>query len=85
MPEVLTRRPAERPSFSIPSIIAAVCVVLTFFTEWLDPLFAILAIGFGALGAFMAMAPSVRGGIISIASIIAGILIIIVSLFQIVF
>jgi hypothetical protein len=82
-PDVPARR--ERPSFSIPSILAGVCALLVFFTEGFDPLLGIAAIVLGLIGAVVALAPSVRGGIVSIASIVIGLFAIVFSVFQVIF
>ncbi len=79
-----SRRPA-RPSFSIPSIVAVVCVLLVYFTEYFDVLLSIIAIGSGVVGAIMALSPSIRGGVTSIIAIVLGVLSIIASIFQIIF
>ena len=78
-------RPRSRPSFSIPSLAAAVCCGLIFFTEYFDMLFAGGAVLFGVFGAVLAMAPSVRGGLLSIASIIIGLGSMVLSVFQVLF
>ncbi len=75
----------ENPSFSIPSIIAIICMVLSFFTGGWGLFLAIAAIIFGIIGGLMALSPSVRGGMISIISIVLGLLAIIVSFFKIIF
>ena len=82
----LARRPANRPSFSIPAILAAVCLIATLFTgEGLDLVLSIAAIAFGVIGAVMALSPSVRGGILSLASIVIGLLAVVISILQILF
>ncbi len=85
----MSPRPAgtvEKPSFSIPAIIAGLCVLATLFTgEFLDLILSIAAIGFGVIGAIMALSPSVRGGIVSIVSIVIGVISIIISILQIIF
>ncbi|BAM02717.1 hypothetical protein [Phycisphaera mikurensis] len=74
----------ERPSFSIPSIVAIVATLLIFFTEGYDVLLAIVAIVAGVIGGLLALAPGIRGGITSILSVILALLAIVVSLFQVV-
>ncbi len=62
------------PSFSIPSILAIVCAIGSFFVgAGLGMLLAVLAIVFGGIGVLMSLAPRVRGGIMSIISILAGV------------
>ena len=78
-------RPRSRPSFSIPSLVAAVCCGLIFFTEYFDLLFAAGAVLFGILGLILAMAPSVRGGVLSVISILVGVGSAIGSVFQVLF
>ena len=88
MPEVLpysADRPASRPTFSIPSIVAAVAVLISLFTEYFDVLLAVVAIVSGVIGAIMALSPRVRGGILSIVSLVIAVGSIIVSIFQVIF
>ena len=80
--------PARRggASFSIPSILAAVCLIATLFTnEALDLILSIAAIVLGLIGAVLALSPSVRGGIVSIVSILIGVVAVIVSILQLIF
>jgi hypothetical protein len=79
------RASREKPSFSIPSIAAGVFVLLMFFTDGFDFLLGILAIVCGIVGGVLALSPSVRGGIVSILSIVFGILAIITSILQLIF
>ncbi|MDE3148373.1 MAG: hypothetical protein KGL37_02795 [Acidobacteriota bacterium] len=61
----------SKPHFSIPSIIAiAAAIACIFESAGTAFILAIVAIVFGALGFLLALAPSVRGGIISIISLI---------------
>lgn len=88
MNALMSPRPAgsrEKPSFSIPSIVAIGLVIVSYFFEGLDWVFAVGAIIFGIIGAVMALSPSVRGGIISILAIVLAVLSIIASIFQIIF
>ena len=63
----------SKAHFSIPSIIAIVAAVASFFVgAGAGFLLAIVAIAFGVLGVLLSMAPSVRGGMVSILSLIAG-------------
>jgi hypothetical protein len=60
-----------KPHFSIPSIIAIAAAIASLFTgAFWGFILALIAIGFGIMGALMAMSPNVRGGIISILSLI---------------
>ena len=74
--------PAQDAAYSIPAIIAVVCVVLIFFTDGFDVLLAIGAILFGLVGAVIAISPAKRGGILSILSIVAGLIAAVVSIIQ---
>jgi hypothetical protein len=80
------RRMRVRPAFSIPSIIAIIAAVMSFFAGagW-GFVLAIVAIVAGLIGLALAMAPSVRGGLISFVSIAAGLLGIIAAVLKLVF
>ena len=59
--------------FSIPSIIAIVAAVLSFMTgAFLGFILAVVAIVFGLIGVMMSLSPSVRGGMTSTLSLMAG-------------
>ena len=75
-----------RPAFSLPSIIAIVAAVMSFFAGagW-GLVLAIVAIVAGLIGLALAMAPSVRGGIVSFVSIAAGLLGIIAAVLKLIF
>lgn len=61
----------NKPHFSIPSIIAIGAAIATFFVRpGTAVALAIVAIVFGVIGFLLALAPSVRGGIMSIFSLI---------------
>ncbi len=62
-----------RPHFSIPSIIAIVAAILSFFTSagWGFAL-AIVAIVFGFIGVMLSFSPNVRGGVVSVVSLVVG-------------
>jgi hypothetical protein len=80
------RRIQTRPAFSIPSIIAIIAAVMSFFVgAGLGFILAIVAIVAGLIGLALAMAPSVRGGIISFVSIGAGLLGIIAAVLKLIF
>ena len=75
----------SRPAFTIPSILAVVCAVISFGRGAAGGLlFAILAIVFGAIGCLLAIAPGKRGGMISVVSIVLGAIGIIAALFKII-
>ncbi len=75
--------PRAHPSFSLPSILAVVAAVLSFnFGATLGLVFAIVAIVLGALGVLLALSPRIRGGMISIVSILAGVVGIVAAVFK---
>jgi hypothetical protein len=60
-------------SFSIFSILALICAVLSFVSSGgLGLIFGVIAIGAGMLGVLLALLPSRRGGLISLFSVLAG-------------
>jgi hypothetical protein len=60
----------NKPHFSIPSIIAIAAAIASFFVSPASGfLLAMVAIGFGIIGCFLALAPSIRGGLVSILSL----------------
>jgi uncharacterized membrane protein HdeD (DUF308 family) len=62
-----------KPHFSIPSLIAIAAAIASFFVgAGTGFLLALIAIAFGILGVLLSMSPSVRGGFVSILSLIAG-------------
>lgn len=62
-----------RARFSIPSIIALIAALLSFTTgAFWGLVLAGIAIIFGLLGVLLSFSPSIRGGFISIVSLIAG-------------
>lgn len=70
----------SRPSFSLPSILAIVAAIGSFFTgAALGLVLAILAILFGVIGVVLSLSPRVRGGLVSILSLIAGVIGIVVA------
>jgi len=71
--------------FSLPSLIAIVAAIASYFSSaGVGFLLAVIAIGFGVLGVILSMAPSVRGGFISILSLIAGAIGIFVALIKVI-
>jgi hypothetical protein len=61
----------NKPHFSLPSIIALGAAIASFFVSaGAGFILAMVAIGFGVIGFFLAMAPSVRGGLLSIFSLV---------------
>jgi hypothetical protein len=64
---------ATKAHFSLPSLIAIGAAIASFFVGAFGGfILALIAIGFGIIGVVLSMAPSVRGGFISILSLIAG-------------
>lgn len=77
---------ARETSFSLPSILAIVAAIVSFFVSGgLGFMLAILAIVFGLIGVLLSLSPTVRGGMVSMLSIFAGALGIIVAILKIVF
>ena len=72
------------PTFSIISIIAALCAVFAFRSVGLGIVLAVLAIVFGIIGAVIALSPNKRGGLISIFAIAAGAIGIVVAVFRLI-
>lgn len=78
--------PSAKPHFSIPSILAIVCAVISFRSGAAGgALLAIAAIVLGGLGLFLAAMPGVRGGIVSIISVVLGALGIVAAIFKLLF
>ena len=68
-----TTTPVTRNSFSIPSIIAVVAGIWSFFATALGGLLlALIAIVFGILGVIISLSPVKRGGVASTFGIFAG-------------
>ncbi|HYO11289.1 MAG TPA: hypothetical protein VER17_20155 [Tepidisphaeraceae bacterium] len=83
MTDPLARSPAPRPSFSIPSILAIVAAVISFRVGALTGLLlAIAAIVLGIIGLLLSLSPRVRGGIVSIVGVVAGLIGIIAAAFK---
>jgi hypothetical protein len=62
----------SKAHFSIPSIIAIVAALLSFGTgAFWGFILAVVAIVFGLIGLMLSFSPSVRGGVISIISLLA--------------
>lgn len=75
----------EKPSFSIPSILAVVAAFISFKAgATLGVIFAIIAILLGAVGMLISLLPGKRGGIVSIVSIVAGLIGIIAAVFKLI-
>ena len=77
-----TGRPAAHPAFSLPSILAIVAAVGSFFANSAGTalLLGIVAGVLGAIGVVLALLPSKRGGIISILSIVLGAIAVVIAI-----
>ena len=73
------------PAFSIPSILAVVCAIVSFMSgAFLGTIMAIAAIVLGLIGFLLALSPRVRGGMISVLSILMGVVGIVAAAFKLV-
>ena len=73
-----------KPHFSIPSLIAIGAAIGSYFSgAFWGFVLALIAIAFGILGMILSMSPSVRGGIVSIFSLFAGAIGIVVAIIKI--
>lgn len=72
----------EKPSYSIPSLIALVAAILIFVLKSgpMITILAVVAIIFGALGVILSLSPNVRGGVVSIFGIFAGFIGVIIAI-----
>ncbi len=76
----------RHPEYSLPSLLAIGAAIASFFFgAFLGFALAIAAIVLGVIGMVLAAAPSIRGGIISIMSIVAGLLGIIAAVLKLLF
>ena len=81
-----TPKPAAKAHFSIPSILAIIAAVWSFRAgASFGIMLAVIAMVLGVIGALVALAPRVRGGMISILSIIAGFIGIIAAILRMIF
>ncbi|WP_035614471.1 hypothetical protein [Haloferula sp. BvORR071] len=68
-----TTTPVTNNSFSLPSIIAVVAAIWSFFASAMGGLvLALIAIVFGILGVVISLSPAKRGGVASTFGIFAG-------------
>ncbi len=73
----------NKPHFSIPSLIALAAAIASFFvTAGKGFTLAIVAIIFGVIGFLLSLAPSVRGGFVSIFSLIIACIGIVVAIIK---
>jgi hypothetical protein len=79
------RPEANNPAFSIPSLLAVAAALGSFMTgAFLGTILAIAAIVLGILGALLALSPRVRGGMMSLVAIGAGVIGIIAAVFKLI-
>jgi hypothetical protein len=72
-----------KPHFSIPSLIAIAAAIASFFVSPSSGfLLAMVAIGFGVLGLLLSFAPSIRGGVVSILSMVLACIGIVVAIIK---
>ncbi len=72
-----------KPHFSIPSLIAIGAAIASFYVGALGGfILAIVAVVFGLIGLLLSMAPSVRGGFISILSLFLAVIGIIAAIIK---
>jgi len=65
----------NKPHFSIPSIIAVVAAIASFFVRaGTGFVLAIIAIIFGVIGFMLSLSPSVRGGVLSVLSLVLAVI-----------
>ena len=70
-----------KPHFSIPSLIAIGAAVASFFVSALGGfILALIAIAFGILGLLLSFSPSIRGGFISVLSMLLAAVAILVAI-----
>ncbi len=72
-----------KPHFSIPSIIAIGCAIASLFVgPGMGFILAIIAIIFGVIGFLVALSPSVRGGVMSIFSLLIAAVAIVIAIIK---
>ena len=73
----------NKPHFSIPSLIAIGAAIASFFVHaGTGFILAIIAIIFGVFGFILSLSPSVRGGVVSVVSLILAAIGIIVAIIK---
>lgn len=81
-----THTHAAEPAFSIPSIVAIICAIASFFVgPGLGMILAVAAIILGGIGLIAAFSPTIRGGMTSMLSIVAGVIGIVAALIRLFF
>lgn len=74
---------ATKPSFSIPSILAIIAAIASFFQgATFGLILAVIAIIFGIIGVLLSLSVRKRGGIVSFASVAAGLIGIIAAIIK---
>jgi hypothetical protein len=74
---------ANKPHFSIPSLIAVAAAIASFFVgPGAGFTLAIIAIIFGIFGFLLAFAPSIRGGVLSVFSLVVAAIGIVVAIIR---
>jgi hypothetical protein len=82
----ITHHRDSQAAFSIPSILAIVCAIASFFFgAGLGFLLAVAAIVLGIVGFVLALLPGVRGGFASVLSVLAGVIGIVAAIFKLAF
>ena len=75
--------PQKKPHFSIPSIIALGAAIASFFVRpGLGVTLAVIAMVFGVIGFFLSLAPSIRGGVTSVLSMLIAVCGIVVAIIR---
>ena len=82
----MTDTATRSASFSIPSILAALAAIASFFVGagW-GFFLAVAAIVLGLIGFLLALSPKVRGGVTSVMSMVFGLLGIVAAVFKLIF
>jgi len=76
----------QHPEYSLPSILAIVSAIASFFFgAGLGFLLAVVAVILGVIGMLLAASPSIRGGFVSILSVVAGLIGIIAAILKLFF
>lgn len=76
----------QHPEYSLPSLLAIIAAIASFFFgAGIGFLLAVAAIVLGVIGMLLAASPTIRGGIISIFSVGAGLLGIIAAVLKLFF
>ena len=72
-----------KPHFSLPSLLAIGCAIASLFVGALGGfILALIAIFFGVIGFLISFSPSVRGGVVSIFSMLVGAVAIVIAVIK---